>query len=165
MDFSNRLNEPGKRYTDRVGFVTGTLSGFLKKPCQSERVFAGGLTQMSSRCTCDFLHTPCRSLPSNKTLISSVETMQVARIEVGPKNERYEELCYRHSAKGRCAPYGALSFWDGDEALYRLTVSDDERWGVGRLQQFFLFSGLKEMGHIYNSGVCNMGSLRRGYFL
>lgn len=87
--------------------------------------------------TRELLHTPFYSLPIAGSLTltlfastSSGETMQVARIEAGPKNERYEELCYRHSAKRRCAPYGVLSFWDGEEARYRLAVSDDERWSI-----------------------------------
>lgn len=53
--------------------------------------------------------------------------LQVARIEAGVENERYEALCYRHTANGQCAPYGVLSFWGGDEALYRITVADSQR--------------------------------------
>ncbi|CAN0151168.1 unnamed protein product, partial [Scytosiphon promiscuus] len=51
---------------------------------------------------------------------------KVASIEAGLKNELHEALCYRHAEHGKCAPYGVLSFWDGDEALYRNVVADSQ---------------------------------------
>lgn len=77
-----------------------------------------------------------RCLTSNLKIPANAETAQVSLIEAGPENERYETLCYRHSTTGQCAPYGVLSFWDGDEALYRLAVADDARLSMPTLGNF-----------------------------
>lgn len=63
----------------------------------------------------------------NDRTLSRTDMWQVARIEAGVENERYEALCYRHTTNKQCAPYGVLSFWGGDEALYRISVADSQR--------------------------------------
>lgn len=72
----------------------------------------------------------CHVWYSALKVVSCADTLQVAHIQAGVEDERYEALCYRHSAAGQCAPYGVLSFWGGDEALYRISVADTQRWEI-----------------------------------